>query len=63
MHDFFHVSNLKKFLYDDALIIPLEHIQFNTKLNFVEEPIEIMDPEVKKAQAKSHPQSKGTIEL
>ncbi|GJY98649.1 hypothetical protein Tco_0516079 [Tanacetum coccineum] len=44
VHNVFHVCNLKKCLSDKALIIPLEEIQ----LNFVEEPVEIMDREVKK---------------
>ncbi|GJR25552.1 putative reverse transcriptase domain-containing protein [Tanacetum coccineum] len=48
VHNVFHVCNLKKCLSDEALIIPLEEIQLNDKLNFVEEPVEIMDREVKK---------------
>jgi hypothetical protein len=48
VHDTFHVSNLKKCLTDATLIIPLEEIQVNEKLNFVEEPVEIMDREVKR---------------
>jgi hypothetical protein len=36
VHDTFHVSNLKKCLTDATLIIPLEEIQVNEKLNFVE---------------------------
>lgn len=47
IHDTFHVSNLKKCLADEALIVPLEEIKINDKLNFVEEPIEILDREVK----------------
>ncbi|XP_071712923.1 uncharacterized protein [Rutidosis leptorrhynchoides] len=47
IHDTFHVSNLKKCLEDESLVIPLEEIQVDNKLNFVEEPIEIMDREVK----------------
>ncbi|GJY92164.1 putative reverse transcriptase domain-containing protein [Tanacetum coccineum] len=46
-HNVFHVCNLKKCLFDDTLIIPLEEIQLDDKLNFVEEPVEIMDREVK----------------
>ncbi|GJX70475.1 hypothetical protein Tco_0307646 [Tanacetum coccineum] len=46
-HNVFHVCNLKKRLFDDTLVIPLEKIQLDDKLNFVEEPIEIMDREVK----------------
>ncbi|GKB61161.1 hypothetical protein Tco_0917347 [Tanacetum coccineum] len=37
----------KKCLSDDTLVIPLEEIQLDDKLNFVEEPVEIMDREVK----------------
>ncbi|KAL4564653.1 hypothetical protein LXL04_028721 [Taraxacum kok-saghyz] len=48
VHDTFHVSNLKKCLTDTTLVIPLEEIQINEKLNFVEEPVEIMDREVKR---------------
>ncbi|GJS62592.1 putative reverse transcriptase domain-containing protein [Tanacetum coccineum] len=47
VHNVFHVCNLKKCLSDDTLIIPLEEIQLDDKLNFVEEPVEIMDREVK----------------
>ncbi|KAL4583755.1 hypothetical protein LXL04_008338 [Taraxacum kok-saghyz] len=48
VHDTFHVSNLKKCLTDETLIIPLEEIQVNEKLNFMEEPVEIMDREIKR---------------
>ncbi|GJY13436.1 hypothetical protein Tco_0382745, partial [Tanacetum coccineum] len=48
VHDTFHVSNLKKCLADLALQIPLEEIQVDAKLNFVEEPIEILEREFKK---------------
>ncbi|GJQ97153.1 putative reverse transcriptase domain-containing protein [Tanacetum coccineum] len=43
VHNVFHVYNLKKCLSDDTLVIPLEEIQLDDKLNFVEEPIEIME--------------------
>ncbi|GKB78947.1 putative reverse transcriptase domain-containing protein [Tanacetum coccineum] len=45
VHDTFHVLNLKKCLADPALQIPLEEIQVDAKLNFVEEPIEILERE------------------
>ncbi|GJS97208.1 putative reverse transcriptase domain-containing protein [Tanacetum coccineum] len=48
IHDTFHVSNLKKCLADPTLQIPLEEIQVDAKLNFVEEPIEILEQEIKK---------------
>ncbi|GKB94785.1 hypothetical protein Tco_0980922 [Tanacetum coccineum] len=47
VHNVFHVCNLKKCLSDETLAIPLEEIQIDEKLNFAEEPIEIMDREVK----------------
>ncbi|GKG00976.1 hypothetical protein Tco_0305681, partial [Tanacetum coccineum] len=48
VHSTFHVSNLKKCLSDEPLAIPLDEIHIDDKLNFVEEPVEIMDREVKR---------------
>nr|GFB14244.1 putative reverse transcriptase domain-containing protein [Tanacetum cinerariifolium] len=48
VHSTFHVSNLKKCFVDEPLAIPLDEIQINDKLNFFEEPVEIMDREVKR---------------
>nr|GEV09094.1 putative reverse transcriptase domain-containing protein [Tanacetum cinerariifolium] len=48
VHDTFHVSNLKKCLADPTLQVPLDEIQVDAKLNFVEEPVEILDREFKK---------------
>ncbi|GKE58407.1 hypothetical protein Tco_1497592 [Tanacetum coccineum] len=47
VHSTFHVSNLKKCLSDESLIIPMKELRLDDKLNFVEEPIKIMDREVK----------------
>ncbi|KAD3336759.1 hypothetical protein E3N88_32278 [Mikania micrantha] len=47
IHDVFHVSNLKKCLTDESLIVPLEEIHIDEKLQFSEEPVEIMDRETK----------------
>ncbi|GKA04923.1 hypothetical protein Tco_0684043 [Tanacetum coccineum] len=47
MHDTFHVSNLKKFLADANLHVSLNEIKIDKTLRFVEEPIEIIDHEVK----------------
>ncbi|GJX09096.1 ribonuclease H-like domain-containing protein [Tanacetum coccineum] len=44
----FHVSNLKKCLSDEPLAIPLDEIHIDDKLYFVEEPVKIMDHEVKR---------------
>ncbi|GJW79713.1 hypothetical protein Tco_0143688 [Tanacetum coccineum] len=46
--DTFHVSNLKKCLADVNLHVPLEEVKIDDKLHFVEEPMEIMEREVKK---------------
>ncbi|GKA18487.1 putative reverse transcriptase domain-containing protein, partial [Tanacetum coccineum] len=48
VHDTFHVSNLKKCLADPTLQVPLDEIQVDAKLNFVEEPMEILERKVKK---------------
>ncbi|GKA82566.1 putative reverse transcriptase domain-containing protein, partial [Tanacetum coccineum] len=47
VHNTFHVSNLKKCHADEPLAVPLDGLRFDDKLYFVEEPIEIMDREVK----------------
>ncbi|GJS67390.1 hypothetical protein Tco_0681954 [Tanacetum coccineum] len=48
VHDTFHVSNLKKCLADPTLQVPLDEIRVDAKLNFVEEPVEILEKEFKK---------------
>nr|GFB79595.1 reverse transcriptase domain-containing protein [Tanacetum cinerariifolium] len=45
IHNTFHVSNLNKCLANENLVIPLEEIQLDDKLHFIEEPMEIMDRE------------------
>nr|GEY63888.1 putative reverse transcriptase domain-containing protein [Tanacetum cinerariifolium] len=53
VHDTFHVSNLKKGLADTNLHVPLDEIKVNKKLRFVEDPIEIMDREIKKLKRRN----------
>nr|GEW63755.1 putative reverse transcriptase domain-containing protein [Tanacetum cinerariifolium] len=48
VHNTFHVSNLKKCLEDASLHVPLDEIKADKTLCFVEEPVEIMDREVKR---------------
>ncbi|GJV55631.1 hypothetical protein Tco_1456636 [Tanacetum coccineum] len=48
VHDMFHVSNLKKCLADPTLQVPLDEIRVDAKLNFMEEPVEILEREFKK---------------
>nr|GEV76979.1 retrotransposon protein, putative, Ty3-gypsy subclass [Tanacetum cinerariifolium] len=44
----FYVSKLRKCMADELLAIPLDEIQVDDKLYFIEEPVEIMDREVKR---------------
>ncbi|GJU95689.1 hypothetical protein Tco_1320445 [Tanacetum coccineum] len=48
VHSIFHISKLKKCIAEEPLAIPLDEIQVDKKLHFIEEPIEIMDHEVKR---------------
>nr|GFA91949.1 putative reverse transcriptase domain-containing protein [Tanacetum cinerariifolium] len=48
VHNTFYVSNLKKCLSDEPLAISLDKVYIDDKLRFVEEPVEVMDREVKR---------------
>nr|GEU50816.1 putative reverse transcriptase domain-containing protein [Tanacetum cinerariifolium] len=48
VHDTFYVSNLKKCFADASLHVPLDEIKIDKTLHFVEEPVEIIDLEVKR---------------
>nr|GEV10267.1 putative reverse transcriptase domain-containing protein [Tanacetum cinerariifolium] len=48
VHDTFHVSNLKNYLVDPTLQVPLHEIRVDAKLNFMEKPLEILEREFKK---------------
>ncbi|GJR99323.1 putative reverse transcriptase domain-containing protein [Tanacetum coccineum] len=58
VHNTFHVSNLKKCYADEPLAVPLDGLHFDDKLQFVEEPIEIVDREVKRL-SEAYPISQG----
>ncbi|GJR99052.1 hypothetical protein Tco_0315561 [Tanacetum coccineum] len=58
VHDTFHVSNLKKCLDDPTLQVPLDEIQVDAKLNFVEEPVEILEREFKSLSKVELPSSR-----
>ncbi|GJY86372.1 putative reverse transcriptase domain-containing protein [Tanacetum coccineum] len=48
IHSTFHVSNLKKCLAKGDVVIPMKEIQLDDKLHMIEEPVEIVDKEVKR---------------
>ncbi|GJY08294.1 putative reverse transcriptase domain-containing protein [Tanacetum coccineum] len=48
VHNTFHVSNLQKCYVDEPLAVLLDGLHIDDKLHFVEEPVEIMDHEVKR---------------
>ncbi|KAJ0499400.1 putative nucleotidyltransferase, Ribonuclease H [Helianthus annuus] len=55
VHPVFHISNLKKCLDDEGLQVPLEDLQINDTLHFVEKPVEIMDRGVKRLRRSQIP--------
>ncbi|GJR57133.1 putative reverse transcriptase domain-containing protein [Tanacetum coccineum] len=55
IHDTFHVSNLKKCLAKSDIQVPLEEIEIDENLHFVEEPIEIVARDVKKLKRRRIP--------
>nr|GEW45978.1 putative reverse transcriptase domain-containing protein [Tanacetum cinerariifolium] len=48
VHSTFHVLNLKKCMSDETLAIPMDEIQIDDKIYFIEESVEIIDHEVKR---------------
>ncbi|KAJ0565664.1 putative Chromo-like domain superfamily protein [Helianthus annuus] len=52
IHDVFYVSNLKKCLADESLVVPLKDIEVNEQLKFVERPLQIEDWKVKNLKHK-----------
>nr|GEY40567.1 putative reverse transcriptase domain-containing protein [Tanacetum cinerariifolium] len=55
VHNTFHVSNLKKCLSDESLVIPLDELRIDDKLHFIKELVEIMDHEVKQLKGSRIP--------
>ncbi|GKA44146.1 putative reverse transcriptase domain-containing protein [Tanacetum coccineum] len=58
VHETFHMSNLKKCLADLNLYVPLDEIQADAKLNIMEEPVEILEREIKKLKRSRIPMVK-----
>nr|GEU33907.1 putative reverse transcriptase domain-containing protein [Tanacetum cinerariifolium] len=51
----FHVSNLNKCLAEGDIVIPMDKIQLDEKLHMIEEPVEIVDREVKRLKQRRIP--------
>ncbi|GKD16883.1 hypothetical protein Tco_1206041 [Tanacetum coccineum] len=47
IHSTFHVLNLKKCLAEGDIVVPMDEIQLNDKLHMIEEPVEVVDREIK----------------
>nr|GFC92098.1 putative reverse transcriptase domain-containing protein [Tanacetum cinerariifolium] len=54
-HNTFHMSNLKRCHADEPLAVPLDRLHFDDKLHFIEEPVEIVDREVKRLKQSQIP--------
>ncbi|GJZ43293.1 hypothetical protein Tco_0590548 [Tanacetum coccineum] len=61
VHHTFHMSNLKKCYTDEPLVMPLEGIHVDDKLQFVEEPVEIIEREIKRLKRSRIPLVKGFV--
>ncbi|GKF52657.1 hypothetical protein Tco_0159567, partial [Tanacetum coccineum] len=48
IHSTFHVSNLKKCLTEGDIVVPMDEIQLDDKLYMIEDPVEVVDREVKR---------------
>ncbi|GKF75265.1 hypothetical protein Tco_0224709, partial [Tanacetum coccineum] len=55
VHNTFHISNLKKCYSDKPLAVLLDGLHFDDKLQFVEEPVEITNREVKRMKQRRIP--------
>nr|GFB19100.1 putative reverse transcriptase domain-containing protein [Tanacetum cinerariifolium] len=61
VYNTFYVSNLKKCHADEPLAVPLDGLHFDDKLHFVEEPVEIVDHEVKRLKQSRIPLVKDML--
>nr|GEY73905.1 reverse transcriptase domain-containing protein [Tanacetum cinerariifolium] len=55
VHNTFHVFNLKKCHANEPLAVPLDGLHLDDKLYFIEEPVEIVDREVKRLKRSQIP--------
>ena len=55
IHDVFHVSMLRRYRSDPTHVVPVAEIEVQTDLTFEEEPVQILDRDVKILRRKSVP--------
>ncbi|XP_012480964.1 uncharacterized protein LOC105795853 [Gossypium raimondii] len=55
IHEIFHVSMLRRYWSDASHIVPVDEIELRPKLTFKEEPIQIIDHDVKMLRKKTVP--------
>nr|GEX49343.1 putative reverse transcriptase domain-containing protein [Tanacetum cinerariifolium] len=55
IHSTFHVSNLKKCLADGDIVVLMDEIQLDDKFHMIEEPVEVVDREVKRLKQSQIP--------
>ncbi|GKG37835.1 hypothetical protein Tco_0457058, partial [Tanacetum coccineum] len=55
IHSTYHVSNLKKCLAEGDVVVSMDEIQLDDKLHMIEEPVEIVDKEVKRLKRSQIP--------
>ncbi|GJY17568.1 putative reverse transcriptase domain-containing protein [Tanacetum coccineum] len=55
IHSTFHVSNLKRCLAEGDIVLPMDEIQLDDKLQMIEEPVEVVDREVKRLKQNQIP--------
>ncbi|GJW28045.1 putative reverse transcriptase domain-containing protein [Tanacetum coccineum] len=58
IHSTFHFLNIKKCLAEGDIVVPMDEIQLDDKLHMIEEPIEIVDREVKRLKQSRIPKVK-----
>nr|GEW48906.1 putative reverse transcriptase domain-containing protein [Tanacetum cinerariifolium] len=63
VYNTFHVSILKKCLSDESLVIRIKELRLDDTLKFVEEPVEVMDREVKKLKQSCIPIVKKELNM
>ncbi|PHT32849.1 hypothetical protein CQW23_29186 [Capsicum baccatum] len=52
VHPVFHISMLKKCIGDHSLVVPIDEIKVGDSLSYEEEPVEILDRQVRKLRSK-----------